>query len=112
MPAPEKTLLFLNAVADWADQRNVEIRIWRTDVPAGCNYGTPIADWRVTVTLRDSEGFVHGTVNGFHPFRREADADLERRVARALDRCCAEARRRRIEAYTRADPRRVMQGVP
>lgn len=105
----DKTLMFLDAAADWAAQRHVEMRIWRTDAPAAGNYDQPIRDWRVTVTLRDSEGLFQGTVLASHPERGETPEAFARGVALALDRCCADARRRRIEEYTRADPRRVMQ---
>jgi hypothetical protein len=123
MPSPDKTLMFLDAVADWATARHVEIRIWRNPrdardevpdgvpegAPASSNCDRPIKHWRVTVTLRDSEGFVQGTISASHPACGEGPETFARRVATALDRCCATARRRRIEAYTRADPRRMMQ---
>ena len=105
------TILFLTAVADWGEQRNVEHRIWRTDAPAAGNWATPIHDWRVTVTLRDSEGLFQGSIHAFHPGGAEAEEHFARRVAAALDRCCAEARRKRITSYAKADPRRVRQSA-
>jgi hypothetical protein len=104
----DKTLLFLDAVADWAASRHVEIRIWRTDAPAAGHWATPIRDWRVTVTLKDSEGLFQGTIMASHPEDRETDEAFARRVGVALDRCCAEARRRRIATYTGIDPRRLV----
>jgi len=113
MPALDNTLMFLEAVAEWAEARHVEIRIWRTDAPAAGNFDRPIRDWRVTVTLKDSEGLVQGTILASHPDCGVAPAAFARSIAVALDLCCAEARRRRIESYTRADPRRVLQsGAP
>jgi hypothetical protein len=108
-PSLDNTLIFLDAVAAWAAARHVEIRIWRTDAPAASDFDWPIRDWRVTVTLKDSEGLVQGTIVASHPEPGETRAAFARRVAAALDRCCAQARRRRIERYTGADPRRVMQ---
>jgi hypothetical protein len=109
MPAvTDKTLLFLDAVADWAAARHVEIRIWRTEAPVPGNWDTPIRDWRVTVTLRDSEGLFQGTVTASHPEHRETDEAFTRGVGAALDRCCAEARHRRIASYAGIDPRRVV----
>jgi hypothetical protein len=113
MPAvTDKTLMFLDAVADWANARHVEIRIWRTDAPCPSNEATPIKDWRVTVTLRDSEGLFQGTIIASHPPRGESFAVFAKSIHAALDRCCAEARRRRIAAYTGIDPRRVMAEAP
>jgi hypothetical protein len=104
----DKTLVFLDAVADWAAARHVEIRIWRTDAQAPGNWATPIRDWRVTVTLKDSEGLFQGTLTASHPADGETDQAFARSVGAALDRCCAEARRRRIVAYAGIDPRRLV----
>jgi hypothetical protein len=108
-PSLDSTLIFLEAVSAWAAARHVEIRIWRTDAPVASDFDWPIRDWRVTVTLKDSEGLVQGTIPASHPEPGEAPEAFARRIAAALDRCCAQARRRRIESYTGADPRRVMQ---
>jgi len=105
--ATDKTLMFLDAVADWADERNVEICFWRTDAPASGNYATPIRDWRVTVTLKDREGLFHATLMASHPARGEDEAAFARSIGAALDRCCAEARRKRLTTYAGIDPRRV-----
>jgi hypothetical protein len=110
-PFLDDTLMFLEAVAGWAAARHVEFRIWRTDAPAAGHFDRPIRDWRVTVTLKDSEGLVQGTILASHPQRGETPEAFARRIAAALDRCCAQARRRRIESYTGADPRRVMQAA-
>lgn len=99
-----ETLAFLNAVADWADRRHVEWQLWRTDAPCPSNHATPIADWRVSVMLKDSEGRFTGTVQASHPRGEETEGAFAARVAKGLDRCCAEARRTRIRDYSRADP--------
>jgi hypothetical protein len=110
-PALDGTLLFLNAVADWSESRHVAIRIWRTDAPAAGDYATPIRDWCVTVTLRDSEGLFHGTICARRPVRGESDEKFSRTVWAELDRCCAETRRKRIQDFNHADPRRVQQSA-
>jgi hypothetical protein len=102
--ATDKTLMFLDAVADWAFARHVEIRIWRTEAPNASDEGRPIKDWRVTVTLRDSEGLFQGTIVASHPARGECVETFAKNIHQALDRCCAEARRKRIAAYAGADP--------
>jgi hypothetical protein len=105
----DRTLAFLNAVADWADRRHVDVAIWRSDAPDTSEAPLPIADWRVTLNLRDSEGRFSATVVAAHPARGEGEEFFATRIGRLLDRACVEARRQRIEAYTRADPRRVRQ---
>jgi hypothetical protein len=105
----DRTLTFLNAVADWADYRHVDVAIWRSEAPDTGENAAPIADWRVTLNFCDSEGRFHATVIATHPVRGEDEKVFATRIGKLLDRACAEARRRRIETFARADPRRVRQ---
>lgn len=91
-PSSARDIEFLTYADDWAKKNEIQIEIWRADNLNKLND----SGWRVTVRLKDADGWFGSAIAT--PDRKKGE-EYAKTVFSAMSKLCARIRENRIKSY-------------